>query len=101
MRRTLFVALMFLVWGLLLLCCWRGLHAVTLPTPPQPSFFSPVAPTAHRDQKFDIVTLTEQEALLAWSDDFGVHQVKLSRRDFDLMFGVIRVEPLTPEEQQP
>lgn len=100
MRRTLLIVSMLLVWVVLLACCWRGLHAFTVPAEAEPTFFAPLAPTIHDDPKFDLVTLTADEALLAWADANGVHQVRMSRRDFDGMFGVVRVEPLTPEEQQ-
>lgn len=100
MRRTAFLLLMVLVWLGLLACCWRGLQAVAVPSPPQATFYAPISPTVSNDGKFDLLTLTESEALLAWADDNGLHQVTIPRRDFDRMFGAVRVEPLTPEEQR-
>ena len=98
MRRTIFLLLMVLVWFALLACCYRGIRVVAVPMPPQPTFHAPLTPT-EGDTSFVVKSLGEQEARLAWEDAHGVHEVLMSRPDFDRMFGVVRVEPLTPEEQ--
>lgn len=76
---------------------FTSVRAIDAPAEPQATFRRPMDPN---NTAFDLLSLTDAEALLAWTDDSGVHRVKMSRKDFDGMFGTVRVEPLTPEEQQ-
>jgi len=100
MRRVAAILVMLLIWIALLACCWRGAHAIVVPDAPVQTFYERLRAVNVEDQKFDLVSLSETEALLEWADDNGIHQMKMSRKDFDGMFGRIRVEPLEPEEQQ-
>lgn len=80
-----------LLWPLILLVALTlrffpvARNEAKTPVPPRP------------DLGFDVRLLTSDEALL-YAPSCG--EVRMSRRDFDRMFGTLHVEPLPPEKQQ-
>ena len=74
---------------------------VAIPAPPRPSFYHSLKPNAEGDHSFLLQSLTDDEVHLLWADENGLHEVMMRRQDFDRMFGPVRIEPRTPEEQEP
>jgi hypothetical protein len=60
----------------------------------------PLAGRPGEGSSFGLVTLTPAEALLTWDDGAHAGLLKLTRQDFDTMFGPVVVEPLTPKQQR-
>ena len=100
MRMTLFAVLGLLLAAVLVALLWvPSVRMTVAPGAPQPTFRASLAPNREGDTSFVLKTLTDGEARLLWADAYGLHEVEMTRKDFDLMFGTVKVEPLTPEEQ--
>lgn len=64
------------------------------------TFAASLNPPAPDDTAFELMTLGDKEASLRWKDDSGVHGVRMSRRDFQTVFGVVMVTPRVPPKQE-